>query len=109
MDNEKLRKTMLWFAMLFVFVFIVGLYFRNDKLQQTGPRTDFSGEYSNWKTETYDNGKIKAQGPIKDGYIKIGEWTYYREDGSIEGKEVYDNGRLVPQTDSTKNNDETKR
>ena len=95
MGNERLRRQMLWFVAVFVIVGIVGIYIRNAHIQKTGARQGFFSNQSDSKTEYYDDGNIKAQGPIKDNYIKDGEWTYFREDGNIEAKEMYKDGRVV--------------
>ena len=92
MNNERLRRQMLWFVAVFVVVGIVVIYLRNAQVQKTGARQGWFESPGDWQTEMYDDGKIKAQGAMKNGYLKEGEWTNYREDGSIESKEVYRDG-----------------
>jgi len=48
--------------------------------------TDFK-PFTGFNTERYENGEKKEEGNFKDGK-KVGEWTYYNEDGSIKKKKT---------------------
>ena len=95
MNNDRLRKFMIVFAIVFGVVALLGTYVRNAYVQKNGPKQSFFGNGGDWKVETYDDGKVKSQGAMINGYQKDGDWTYYRQDGSIEAVETYKDGRLI--------------
>jgi len=37
----------------------------------------------NYKVDYYPNGNKRSEGNFKDGN-RVGEWTYYQEDGSVK-------------------------
>ncbi|MDX2003090.1 MAG: hypothetical protein SFW35_11695 [Chitinophagales bacterium] len=95
MGNERLRKQMAIFAIVAFSLGILTIY-----LQYLLPDKAGRGLGSNWKKEYYDDGKIRAEGELQKGYLKNGEWTYYREDGSILLKETYKDGILQSTSES---------
>ena len=60
-----------------------------------------NGEHSGEITCTcYPNEQIESEGKTEwddneKEHVKIGKWTYYKEDGSIDRIEEYDNGKLI--------------
>ena len=60
-----------------------------------------NGEHSGEITCTcYPNGQIESEGKTewdnnKTEHVKIGKWTYYKENGSIDRIEEYVNGELI--------------
>ena len=60
-----------------------------------------NGEHSGEITCTcYPNGQIESEGKTEwddneKKHVKIGKWTYYKEDGSIDRIEEYVNGELI--------------
>ena len=47
-----------------------------------------SGIPNGSSVEWYENGKMKEEGNMKNGQ-QTGDWTYYNEDGSLDGVEQY--------------------
>jgi antitoxin component YwqK of YwqJK toxin-antitoxin module len=103
MSNERLRKQMLYFAMVFMVVGIIVIYLKDFENKKHGVTDHFGGVLnSDWKREYYDNGHLKSEGELRKGYLKEGDWVYYREDGSIMLREKYKDGILVEVTEDGK-------
>jgi hypothetical protein len=102
MGNERLRKQMIIFAMVFVFIGIVVIYLKDFEVKKNGPTDHFGSSNTNWQREYYEGGQLKAEGEMRKGYLKEGDWVYYREDGSVMVKEKYKDGVLVEVTEDGK-------
>jgi hypothetical protein len=58
-------------------------------------RTDLIEGGVTLETEYFSNGNIKIEKTFNKDGLKHGIWEYYKEDGNLDFKEVFDNGKFI--------------
>ena len=56
---------------------------------------EFSKTKQGTYKEFYPDGKLKVEGKVIHDDIKHGEFKYYKNDGTLEKTETYDNNELI--------------
>lgn len=72
-------------------------YFTNGQLKANLP-LDAEGRFDGLSKYYYEDGRVKSEGPYKEGFFS-GQWKNYNEEGKLVSIEEYDkDGQLVKTT-----------
>jgi antitoxin component YwqK of YwqJK toxin-antitoxin module len=93
--KETARKYLQYFFFLSIALIFLGLYLLQKEKTQQGNNYIFPGfNTSQWRTDYYPDGKVRATGNTI-GFEKDGKWIYYDTSGKVQFIEYYEKGRLI--------------